>query len=76
MFDPLAFPYVRAQTYVDGSAPAVLSGDFYNPTQDALGRLYGGFAGYSTLVLYEDFLQPVVTPVLPVGGGVPFGRDL
>lgn len=76
MYDPLAFPYTRSQTYVDGAAPAVLSGDFYNPVQDTLAHLYGGFAGYSTLVLYEEFVQPVMTPVLPLGADVPFGRDL
>lgn len=76
MFDPLAPPYVRAQTYADGSAPAVLSGDFYNPVQDTIARLYGGVAGYSTLALYEDFLQPVVTAVVPTpGANDPFGRD-
>lgn len=59
MFDPTAFPYVRAQTYVDGSVPAVSSGDFYNPIQDSLARLYGGLAGYSTTLRYEEFDYPV-----------------
>lgn len=76
MFDPLAFPYVRAQTYTDGAAPAVLSGVFYNPVQDAIARLYGGVAGYSTLLLYEEFIQQQAANVPVPGTFVPFGRDL
>jgi len=74
MFDPTVYPYVRAQTYVDANPPAVLSDDFYNPTQDAIARLYGAAAGYSTSLSNEEFIipQPVVTPAV----NDPFGGEL
>ncbi len=55
MFNPLAYPYVRATTYSDGIAPAVLSDQFYNPTQDAIARLFGANGGVSTTMLFDDF---------------------
>lgn len=55
MFDPQAYPYVRAETYTDGSAPEVLSDVFYNPTQDALARLFGASSGISTHIATDDF---------------------
>lgn len=75
MFNPLAYPYVRAQTYVDGNPPAVLADEFYNPTQDALARLFGGLAGYSTSISNEEFLRLQLTATTPVAGD-PFGTEL
>lgn len=74
MFDPTAFPYVRAATYVDPNPPEILAGDFYNPTQDALGRLAGAIAGYTTSICNEEFLFPV-NPTIPAAGD-PFGEEL
>jgi hypothetical protein len=75
VFDPLAPPYVRAQTYVDANPPAVLSDEFYNPVQDALARLYGAAAGYSTSLSYEEFLLLHFTAVTPAVGDA-FGVEL
>lgn len=75
MFDPLAPPYVRAQTYVDANPPVVLADEFYNPVQDALARLYGAAAGYSTSLSYEEFTRLVLTAVVPTIGD-PFGDEL
>lgn len=75
MFDPLAFPFVRAQTYVDGNPPAVLSDEFYNPTQDALARLYGSYSGYSTSLCSDEFLKLQLSAVTPAAGD-PFGTEL
>lgn len=74
MFDPLAFPYVRAATYVDPNPPEILAGDFYNPTQDALGRLCGAISGYTTSICSEEFLLPV-NPTIPAVND-PFGEEL
>ncbi len=73
-FDPLALPFVRAQTYVDANPPEVLSDEFYNPVQDALARLFGGIAGYSTSISSEEFTQPVQSHV--TGSGDAFGDEL
>jgi hypothetical protein len=75
-FDPLSFPYVRAQTYVDLNPPAVLAEEFYNPVQDALARAMGADAGYSTTATNDEFVLPVLFigragPGVPVGS--PFG---
>jgi hypothetical protein len=59
-FDPLAFPFVRAQTYVDPNPPAVLADEFFNPTQDALARFYGAAVGYSTSLVNDEFVLPRV----------------
>jgi hypothetical protein len=75
VFDPLAPPYVRAKTYVDANPPAVLSDEFYNPVQDALARLYGAAAGYSTSLSYEEFLLLHFTAVTPAVGDA-FGVEL
>ncbi len=74
MFDPLAPPYVRAQTYTDANPPAVTAAEFYNPVQDFIARLYGAAAGYSTSLSYEEFLlnAPGVAPAV----GDPFGTEL
>ena len=74
MFDPLAPPYVRAQTYVDANPPAVTAAEFYNPVQDFLARLYGASAGYSTSLSYEEFLLDSPGAAPPVGA--PFGVEL
>lgn len=73
-FDPLAFPFQRAQTYVDANPPEVLSEEFYNPVQDALARLFGGIAGYSTSICNEEFTLPAgdTTP----GSGDALGGEL
>lgn len=75
MFDPLAPPYVRAQTYVDGNPPPVLSDEFYNPVQDSLARLYGAALGYSTSISYEEFLLLHFSAVVPAAGDA-FGVEL
>jgi len=70
VFDPLAYPYVRAQTYVDANPPEVLSDEFYNPTQDGIARLFGSFAGYSTSLVWEEFEVPKLTSAPAVGDAV------
>lgn len=75
MFNPLEYPYVRAQTYVDGNPPAVLSDEFYNPTQDALARLYGSTLGYSTSLSTEEFCRLQLSALTPIAGD-PFGTEL
>jgi hypothetical protein len=55
MWDPTTFPFVRAQTYADRSAPVVLSDEFYNPVQDNLGWLFGALAGQSASIATDDF---------------------
>lgn len=74
MFDPLAYPYVRAATFVDPNPPEVLSDAFYNPSQDALGMLYGAYAGYSASLSYEEFTvnQPLAAGI----PGYPFGSNM
>lgn len=74
MYDPTEFPYVRAQTYVDDNPPAVLSDEFYNPVQDALARMFGGMAGYSTSVSNEEFVLSK-TGSAPAAGDR-FGQEL
>ena len=74
MFDPTIYPYVRAQNYVDANPPAVLSDEFYNPTQDALARLYGGLSGYSMANSNEEFVRWIVTTIPVVGDRL--GSDL
>lgn len=75
MFDPLAYPYVRAQTYVDPNPPEILAGEFYNPTQDALGRLAGAITGYTTSISSEEFLLQVNGSLIPAVND-PFGEEL
>lgn len=72
MFDPLAYPYVRAQTYVDGGG-AVLADEFYNPTEDALARLFGAQMGLSTSISVEEFDKR--TSVVSTAG-LAFGQQL
>lgn len=55
MINPLIYPYVRVQTYSDANPPAVLSEEFYNPTEDALARLYGSLCGLSTSMACDEF---------------------
>jgi len=55
MFDPLAYPYVRAQSYLDNNNPTVKSAEFYNPTQDSLALLFGGVLGISASICTEEF---------------------
>lgn len=74
MFDPTIYPYVRAQTYVDANPPAVLSDEFYNPTQDALARLYGGLSGYSMANSNEEFVFRKLSGAPAVGDR--FGLEL
>ena len=74
LFTPLAFPYVRAQTYADANPPAVLSDEFYNPVQDDLARLYGGLAGYSQTNTNEEFIRLQLTAIPVLGDR--FGIDL
>lgn len=75
MFDPLTLPYVRAATYVDPNPPEILAGDFYNPAQDALGRLAGAITGYTTSLCNEEFLRPTSGFVIPAVND-PFGEEL
>lgn len=79
-FDPLAFPFQRAQTYVDANPPEVLSEEFYNPVQDALARLFGGIAGYSTSICNDEFVFPQDFGLGADGSGLPpgspFGTEL
>lgn len=75
MFDPLAPPYVRAQTFVDANPPAVLADEFYNPVQDALARLYGAAAGYSTSLSCEEFCLLTLSATAPAAGDQ-FGTEL
>lgn len=74
IFTPLAYPYVRAQTYADANPPAVLSDEFYNPTQDALATYYGGLVGYSQTNSNEEFVRWIVTATPIVGDRI--GSDL
>jgi hypothetical protein len=74
MFTPLAYPYVRAQTYVDSNPPAVLSDEFYNPTQDAIARIYGAHTGYSTSLSYEEFERYALVSVPVIGSA--FGEEM
>lgn len=55
MFNPLSYPYVRAQNYTDGGLPKVSSDEFYNPTQDLIARLYGAATGQSCSIRTEEF---------------------
>lgn len=55
MFDATGYPYSRAQSYIDANLPAVLSDQFYNPTQDNLGLLYGAFYGQSASIAKDEF---------------------
>ncbi len=55
MFNPLAYPYVRARNYTDGGLPKVLSDEFYNPTQDLIAKLYGAATGQSCSIRTEEF---------------------
>lgn len=73
IFNPLAFPYQRAQTYADGGAPNVLSDEFYNPVQDVIGLAFGGLTGLSCSLKNEDF-DYNATPV--TGAGASFGQQL
>lgn len=73
-FDPEAFPYVRAQNYVDDNPPDVLADEFYNPVQDVLARLYGGMGGISTSVVWDEFDRPFQT-ASPGASGDQFGTD-
>lgn len=73
-FDPTAFPYQRAQTYVDLNPPAVLADEFYNSAQDAQARAFGALAGYSTTSTNEEFALPVGTTIPSAGD--PFGQEL
>lgn len=57
MFDPTEYPYARVLTYSDGIAPVVTSDEFYNPTQDHLGRLFGAQGGISTTMHTDDFTR-------------------
>lgn len=55
-FDPLAYPYVRAATYLDDVAPpSILADVFYNPTQDDLASLYGALAGVTCSMACDEF---------------------
>lgn len=74
MYDPLVFPYVRAQTYVDANPPAVLSDEFYNPVQDNLARFFGGIAGYSMTLSNEEFIARKFSSAPAAGDR--FGQEL
>lgn len=74
-FDPLAFPFVRAKTYVDPNPPAVLADEFFNPTQDALARFYGAAVGYSTSLVNDEFVLPHAFGTPPAAGDQ-FGQEL
>lgn len=74
MFDPLVFPYVRAQNYADNAPPQVLSDEFYNPAQDAIARLFGGLVGQSTSLATDEFERPFVYAVALAGGEL-FGEQ-
>lgn len=73
-FDPEAFPYVRAQNYVDDNPPDVLADEFFNPVQDSLARLFGGMGGVSTSVVWDEFDRPFAT-ASPGASGDLFGSD-
>jgi len=76
MFNPQAFPYVRAQTYTDGAAPAVLSDVFYNPVQDAIARLFGATSGISTSIATDDFCADAnAASVAPAPFGTQFSAS-
>lgn len=55
MFEALSYPYERAQTYTDSNLPAVLSDQFYNPTQDNLALLFGALYGQSASIAKDEF---------------------
>lgn len=74
MFTPTAFPYVRAQNYVDNvSPPEVLADEFYNPVQDQLAKLYGAQLGMSCSMACEDFVSESPGAVI---AGAQFGLEL
>jgi hypothetical protein len=75
-FDPLALPFQRAQTYVDPNPPEVLSDEFYNPAQDALARLWGGAAGYSTSWGNDEFVLTQSFAGVGPPAGTGFGEEL
>lgn len=74
MFDPLIFPYQRVNAgagYADGQM--VTAGDFYNPVQDAIARLYGAAAGRSMSINTEELDRE--SNAIVVAGGL-FGTQL